>query len=226
MYAAELWRYPVKSMAGERPSSIEVTEDGLSGDRRVAVFDRQSSRPHRPLSARQDPQLLSFRAMSAPDGPLVEGPGLAATRWDQSTVREAVSRHCGRDLELAEVPHGAFDDAAVHVLGLASVRKLGRELGRAVDHRRFRANIYLEGLDLEPDSEPAWAGHQFRLGGVTLIGSAGCPRCAITTRDPDTLDVWPRLLRHVVQTRREVVGVYCAVASPGRIAEGDPVSRR
>ncbi|MHB8323766.1 MAG: MOSC domain-containing protein [Candidatus Dormibacteria bacterium] len=224
MYAAELWRYPVKSMAGERLSSIEVMEDGLSGDRRVAVFDRQSSRPQHPLSARQDPQLLNFRAVWAPDGPLVAGPGLAATRWDRSTVREVVSRLCGRDLELAEVPHGAFDDAAVHVLGLASVRQLARELGRPVDHRRFRANVYLEGL--EPDSEPAWAGHQFGLGGATLTVAAGCPRCAITTRDPDTLEVWPRLLRHVIQTRSEVMGVFCAVASPGRVAEGAPFSRR
>ena len=224
MHAAELWRYPVKSMAGERLSCVEVTGDGLAGDRRVAVFDRRGSRPDHPLSARHHPGLLHFRATLAPGGPLVEGPGLAATRWGQPEVRERVSIHCGRELELAEVPQGAFDDSAVHVLGLASVRKLARELGWAVDHRRFRANVYLEGQGLEPDSEPSWAGEQFDLGGATLSVAAGCPRCAITTRNPDTTEAAPGLLRHLVQTRDALMGAYCLVTSPGRIVEGDQLA--
>ena len=35
----EVWRYPVKSMAGERMDSCAVTENGLEGDRRWALVD-------------------------------------------------------------------------------------------------------------------------------------------------------------------------------------------
>ena len=39
MHIAELWRYPVKSMAGEELDSVEVTARGLTGDRAYALVD-------------------------------------------------------------------------------------------------------------------------------------------------------------------------------------------
>ena len=37
MWIAELWRYPVKSIAGERIERAEVTDTGIVGDRMVLV---------------------------------------------------------------------------------------------------------------------------------------------------------------------------------------------
>lgn len=220
MHVAELWRYPVKSMAGERIAEIQIGKDGLRGDRRVAVFDRLGRRPDHPLSARDHPGLLNFRARSVPDGPTVEGPGMPATKWDEERVRQAVSEHCRRELELAEVPQGAFDDSPLLVIALSSLRELGDELGRQVDRRRFRANIYLDGTELEPGSEPTWTRRQIDIEGTVLVALDGCPRCSVTTRDPDSLETWPQLLRHLVLTRAEMMGVYCGVERPGRLAEG------
>ena len=39
MHVAELWRYPVKSLAGEPLDSAEITADGIPGDRVVQVYD-------------------------------------------------------------------------------------------------------------------------------------------------------------------------------------------
>ena len=39
MHVAELWRYPVKSMAGERMAETEVRIDGIPGDRALYVVD-------------------------------------------------------------------------------------------------------------------------------------------------------------------------------------------
>jgi uncharacterized protein YcbX len=39
-----LWRYPVKSMAGEEVSAATVTPRGLLGDRAYALVDRVSNR--------------------------------------------------------------------------------------------------------------------------------------------------------------------------------------
>jgi uncharacterized protein YcbX len=41
MRVTAIWRYPVKSMAGERLSLAEMTETGLAGDRVVQVYDRR-----------------------------------------------------------------------------------------------------------------------------------------------------------------------------------------
>ena len=50
---AEIWRYPVKSMAGERLESCEVAETGLDGDRRWALVDGTPNRAGKPLTVRE-----------------------------------------------------------------------------------------------------------------------------------------------------------------------------
>ena len=52
MYVAQIWRYPVKSMAGERLDHVEVGALGFAGDRIVHIEDRGG------------------RAVTAGDGPL------------------------------------------------------------------------------------------------------------------------------------------------------------
>jgi uncharacterized protein YcbX len=67
---AELWRYPVKSLAGERLEATELTVMGISGDRVVQVWDDRD----RVLTARTHPGLLGLRATLGSDGePLVNG---------------------------------------------------------------------------------------------------------------------------------------------------------
>jgi uncharacterized protein YcbX len=43
MRIAELWRYPVKSLLGERLDSVAVTRDGFEGDRQFAIYDVETS---------------------------------------------------------------------------------------------------------------------------------------------------------------------------------------
>jgi len=63
MRVTAIWRYPVKSMAGERLSLAEMTETGLAGDRVVQVYDRRD----RMVTARQFPRLLRLHATLGPD---------------------------------------------------------------------------------------------------------------------------------------------------------------
>src|SRR5216684_3864108 len=58
----EVWRYPVKSMAGERLDSCEVAETGLVGDRRWALVDGSPNRAGKPLTIRENEQLMTYRA--------------------------------------------------------------------------------------------------------------------------------------------------------------------
>ena len=39
MKVAELWRYPVKSLLGERLEAASLAAGGLDGDRRFALYD-------------------------------------------------------------------------------------------------------------------------------------------------------------------------------------------
>ena len=71
MYVAELWRYPVKSLAGELLDSAEISADGIPGDRVVQVYDPEG----RIVTARTAPRLLGLKATLGPmSEPLVSRP--------------------------------------------------------------------------------------------------------------------------------------------------------
>jgi MOSC domain-containing protein len=87
MTLTAIWRYPVKSMAGERVGSTELTETGLVGDRVVQVYDRHG----RVVTARTFPRLLRLHATLGSDGePLVDG-----LPWRSREVGELVEAAVG-----------------------------------------------------------------------------------------------------------------------------------
>jgi uncharacterized protein YcbX len=104
----------------------------------------------------------------------------------------------------------------------ASLAALGGELGRAVDVRRFRPNLHLE-LDAPAFAELDWEGALLQVGDVEIELLHPCTRCAIPTRDPDTAERWPGLLRHLVAGHRQLFGINAIVTGPGVAAEGAPV---
>jgi hypothetical protein len=223
MQVGELWRYPVKSMAGERIAEADLGSRGIPSDRGLAAFQVGLQSKEKPLSARDLAGLLKFRASLKTGVAQVAGPELAPVCWDHESVGQSISRQCRRELELRPVAGGAFDDSPILLVYLATVAALSEEMGAPVDHRRFRANIYLEGAGILAHGESQLLGRQIRCGGAVIQATDTCARCSIPTRDPDTWANWPQLLRHLVQSHDEVVGVYCKVTVPGPVAEGDAV---
>lgn len=216
----EIWRYPVKSLAGEQIDDSNVTELGLEGDRRWALVDSLPNRAGKLLTIREHERLLTYRAR------LVRGEVDVETRagdirpLDSSFVQE-LTEQAGRALELRDHIGGNFDDSPVLMVNLATVVAFEHEAGMRVDHRRFRANFYVEGL--EPDDELAWLGHQIAVGQVRLEVTKRCDRCVIITRDPDTTVASPSLLRVLTEKRDVCMGVYCRVTTPGWVSVGDAV---
>ena len=93
-----------------------------------------------------------------------------------------------------------------------------------VDHRRFRPNILIGGVDeLE---ETGWPGSYLRIGDVLIGIRKRRSRCVMTTFDPDTLEQDPSVLKRVVRSFEGAVALDCWVEVPGRIAVGDRVTVR
>lgn len=57
-----LWRYPVKSMLGEQPQRVLITERGVCGDRAYALWDHATGRVASAKNPRLWQALLGFRA--------------------------------------------------------------------------------------------------------------------------------------------------------------------
>src|SRR5499427_4623244 len=64
MWVSEIWRYPVKSMAGEKLERADVGPLGIPGDRELVVVDGAG----RILDARTRHRLLRHRATLGPGG--------------------------------------------------------------------------------------------------------------------------------------------------------------
>ena len=207
-------------MAGERLESCTVTPGGLEGDRRWAFIDRSPNRDGKWFNIKQHAPLMTYRARLV-DGELdLVAPDGSSVGLDDRLVRR-FEAEASKPIELRELPGENFDAAHVLIVNLASVDAFAREVGMALDHRRFRANLYVDGL--APEEELGWLGGVIRAGDAELEVVDRCERCKVITMDPDTTDATPEILRALVERHDERMGMYCRVVKPGRVAVGDLV---
>jgi uncharacterized protein YcbX len=214
----EIWRYPVKSMAGEQVDSCQVVEHGLEGDRRWAFIDGSPNRAGKKLTIRQHEGLMGYRARLSNGGVEILSPEGETQALDDRFVRRLESES-SRSLTLADMAGANFDDSHVLIVNLATVRAFGEESGTHIDPRRFRANLYID--DLAPEEEVSWIGRRIQAGAAELEVTARCERCVVITRDPDTAQTSPELLRLLTEQHETCMGVYCRVVRPGRVAVSD-----
>ena len=232
---SELWRFPVKSMAGERVEALRVDWRGAGGDRTHALhFEHKGSLKR--LTVREAPGMLHWHAaygtadvepaepplatLTAPDG---ERYG-----WEDPALPGALERALGRPVTLRRDLEGQQDLGRSLLLTTeASRRSLEAELGAPVDLRRFRPNLHLD-LDAPAWAEErAWEGGTVELeGGVVLRLLHPCERCVIPTRDPDTAEKWPGLLRHLAREHLTGFGINARVEVPGVLRAGERVALR
>jgi uncharacterized protein len=231
----ELWRYPVKSLQGERLESVAVAADGLEGDRQFAIYDVESGLG---LTARRLPDLLFASArlradgtaeITTPDGSIA-GDDAALSEWLGRPValRSAATAAARRYENVVDFEHeatsgwapfdgaeGAFHDNAAARVSLVSTATVG-----SWDRRRFRANVLLDGED-----EDSLVGSRVTLGQATLDVGMRLERCVMTTRAQAggierDLDV----LRTIARERDACLAVGALVVDPGAIHVGDTLS--
>src|SRR5438309_7137225 len=149
-----IFRYPVKSMAGESLDTARLGWHGFEGDRRLA-FRRLTDKSAFPwLTASKLPQLLLYKPVrldsnaNRQDGELlpthVRTPDGNEYELRSDELREEISSRYGSAVELMNLRHGIFDEACISVISLGTVHGVERESGRDVDLRRFRPNIAIE----------------------------------------------------------------------------------
>ena len=208
MQLAEIWRYPVKSMAGERLERASAGPLGLHGDRVVQVYDSRG----RLVTARTYPRLLGLHATLAADGePLVDG-----RPWAAPDVRARVEAIVGAGARLVRNESAArFDILPLLVATDGASVAFGR------DGRRLRPNLIVGGVaDL---AERAWEGRVLRIGAV-LVGLADLRgRCVMTTVDPDTLAQDPRVLKEIVRRFDGRLALNAEVMRAGELRVGAAV---
>jgi len=204
---AELWRYPVKTLAGEPLSTAVIGPDGIPGDRGVRVRGPEGVR-----TSRRQYCLLGLHGTLDLDG----RPRINGHRWNSPDALALVKAAAGADAWL-EAWEGLdrFDILPLHVATDGAVAAFGRDI------RRLRPNIVIGGV--EGLSERAWPGAELHIGEAILRLDSLRGRCHMTTVDPDTLHVDPEVLRDIVRRFDGKLALDADVVRGGRIRIGDPV---
>jgi uncharacterized protein YcbX len=243
----QLWRYPVKSMQGERQRSLTVLADRIEGDRVRGVFDRETGRL---ASAKRFSRLLEATGaddhLVLPDGQKVAfadpAASAALSAWLGRDVQLVAAPAAGSlsyemtfdppndDAELVDIPTPAgtlLDLAPVHLLTTATLDHCrARRPDLDWDVRRFRPNLLVD-VDAPPFAEDGWAGRRLTVGPVVLSVLMPTVRCAMPLRaQPGGLSRQPELFAAMSDlngAHPNHLGVYLQVITPGVIAEGDPV---
>lgn len=209
MWLAEIWRYPIKSMAGERLPRTTLSAQGLPGDRVVSVQDDRGN----VVTSRARPRLLLHRGTLGPDGePLVDG----RAWWDPGVARD-VEAAAGAGTHL--VPDGSLDRFDVLPLLVATD---GAIAAFGHDRRRLRPNLIIGGVS--GLAERRWEGRRLRIGGALVEAVSLRRRCIMTTFDPDTAAQDVEVLKKIHREFGGRLALDCQVLEPGPIAEGDPVA--
>jgi uncharacterized protein len=203
-HVAGLWRYPVKSLAGDALSSADITPHGIPGDRIVWVRGPEGVR-----TSRRHHRLLGLRGSLDQWGDaLVNG-----HPWQSDDALALVRAAAGDDAWLEEAgEQERFDILPILVATDGAVAAFGRDV------RRLRPNILIGGVD--GLDERRWPGAELRIGEVRIRLDSLRGRCPMTTVDPETLERDPEVLKDIGRRFGGKLALNAAVLSPGRTVVG------
>ncbi|MFI0452587.1 MOSC domain-containing protein [Actinomadura sp. 6N118] len=227
MLISELWRYPVKSLGGQRVTKLELGPQGVIGDRAFALLDARTGKV---LTAKRLPTLLRARARLRNNGAEIVLPtrrvhssdpavDLVLSAWLERPVHllrtptqnAQVEEDNGSTFELP--PWGFVDESPLHLLTRSTLRKARQwHPEGAWEVRRFRPNIVLEAPD---DIE----GH-LDLGEAQIHITGACRRCVMVTQPQEGLPTDRAILRAITTQAAATLGVYATITRQGTISLG------
>ncbi|KQS72303.1 hypothetical protein ASG39_00495 [Rhizobium sp. Leaf371] len=243
---AELWRYPVSSLGGERMDCLDiaVADDesggldyptgGVAANRAFLIFDPETREPAAPESSPRWRKALHLVSRLRPDGMAEIGfPDGAFLAADAPDMDERLSDHFGFPVGLAEtrgtgrswpVIAPRYTASPLHILTTASIDAIrAGDPALALDARRFRPDLLID-TETEPGFvENDWIGRRVVIGTLEIRVSEGTKRCGMTLVSQPGLPEQPDVLRHILRGNRRNLGVYADIAAPGRVTLGDEV---
>jgi MOSC domain-containing protein len=236
----QVWRYPVKSIGGERVSSSLVDDRGLLGDRLWAVYDHDgkfgsgkntrrfrrmvgllgvtSRYPTEPAVGRIEPPVVT--SGDGRDHPVASGAADEFLRGQTGLPAVGVRPE-------GEVSH--LDSVALSLIGTATLDWLQTELpDLEIEPRRFRANLVVH--TEEPFIEESWLGRAVQVGSgedaVAVVFDRVLERCVMVGMAQPGLSESGAVLKRI-GTRDDnalCLAIGGSVARPGTVRVGDTVS--
>lgn len=203
---AAIWRYPVKSLAGQPLEETAVETSGIPGDRASALFVQSGHARTGKTYRGKEHNLLHTTAQP------LEAVRLARERGVQLEVRAQEAHY--------------FDAAPISLVFDKWIAQVEQALETPLDPRRWRPNFYARAADGFDLSEPDLLERTIEIGDLVLRVRDTIRRCVTTTYDIQSGESDDDVLLYVAQNRANVMGVYCEVELAGTVRAGDPLRLR
>lgn len=240
----QIWRHPIKGIGAEALDHVGLRIDRpLPLDRAWAVLEEGGEAAdgwracRNFLRGAKGPSLMAVMArvegdvihLSHPDQPdLAINPDDPADAhrlfaWLGAIYpgdrRPAAALVRAPDMGMSDAPF-----ASVSVLNEASLRALSQKIGKPLDPRRFRGNLWIDGL--APWEEFDLVGKRLRIGEAELEVIEPIGRCRATEANPETGRRDAATLAALEDGWGHTqFGAYAMVRRAGRVARGDAVTR-
>lgn len=222
-----LWRYPVKSMRGEKCDSLLFENRGAVGDRFYTVKNEAgkfgSGKDTRRFVKIDD--LFNFSSFYDGEIPVILFPDGKTARGDDPAIHSELSKALNQAVTLSEeklVSH--FDDSPVHIVTTASLDWLKAKLPLSViDERRFRPNIVIETEVAAELLEQSWIGKSLEINGVVLEIMHPTVRCVMVNFPQSEIPEDKRIFAGIGRESDLNFGVYARVSAGGDVRFGEKV---
>ncbi|MEL6597467.1 MAG: MOSC domain-containing protein [Pseudomonadota bacterium] len=240
---AQIWRHPIKSHGAEALEAVQlIAGKTMPWDRHWAIAHEAAKADNTAWSScanfsrgAKAPRLMAVSAQmdEAAGRVTLRHPDLGELTVDPDTEAEAliawaaplVPADRAQSARVVRVPDRGMTDTdfpSISLNSTSSLRALSQKVGTDLDQRRFRGNLWLDGLG--PWEEFEWIGQTLRIGSAELRVVERIGRCLATTanpvtglRDADTLGALKNGWDHTD------FGVYAEVIKSGEIRLNDPV---
>ncbi len=218
-------------MKGMSVDSADLHWYGLDGDRRFAFIRSDNASDFPWLTGRQIPEIVTWqpeftdpsnRRTSSVNVTLPSGITLAVESED--LLEHVGSLHNG-PVHRMQLNRGMFDAAPISIVSLTTVEHLSAVYGSPLDYRRFRINIIIDPIQKTPYVEDSWIGGSLTFGeganSATITPVRPIKRCAMVNIEPDTAETDASVLKNVVKSRDNCIGVYASPRTIGKVCVGD-----
>lgn len=243
----EIWRYPVKSMGGERLEEALVGPEGIPGDRGLGVVDTATGKV---LSGKTVARLLGVAARWNEGLVRFGGGPLDGASSADDDIDDRLSSWLGRAVQLRapapgervpfdlpddpddptgmveiETPAGRFFDSrsTLHLLSDASLRAASASHPDGDWHpARFRPNLLVE-IDGVGFAEDGFVERRLRIGEVEATVRKVAARCVLVVQEQPGLPRDSAVFRSLVRDHGGTLGIYVDPRTSGRVRVGDAV---
>ena len=201
-----IWRYPIKSLAPVELPAVLIDEGGIPGDRTRALIVRQGhARLNKPYRGKEHNLLHTT-------GALERAQSFAA---QAGVVVEPQSNQ----------PH-YFDCAPISLIVDRWLDEASDLVGYRLEPLRFRPNLFAHAAVEFDAMESDLVGATITIGTVQVVVRQPIVRCVTPTYDLQSGKSDPNILRAITEHRAACLGIYCDVATAGRISVGDQIRRQ